>query len=222
MTVLEARSVPVTGFVTCGRLGDDAADLAPWVALEEALAVDWIEARFGAPPALATASHFHLDAAGGLGALLEAGVPVVVSDRTAALLESRGESMRTSLKDTFGGSFDGWQVVAPTATFPLAEGYRTTVGGSEVQIVHPGAGHAPDNVVTWFPEAGVMFGGCMVKGGDDLGFLGDANRETWPGAMRALQALEPELVVPGHGTRTDPGQLAHTERLLLDGAPGVR
>ncbi len=193
----------------------------PWTPEATRDLLDWIAARFGALPSLATVSHFHLDAAGGIAALEAAGVPVAVSDRTAKLLAEKGEAMRESLADAHGEAFECFRVAAPQATFPLVEGFRTTVGGADVRIVFPGHGHAPDNVVTWFPESGVMFGGCMVKGGDNLGYLGDANRETWPAAMQALLALAPKVVVPGHGARTDPEQLSHTAKLLADDAPGV-
>jgi metallo-beta-lactamase class B len=88
-------------------------------------------------------------------------------------------------------------------------------------VIFPGAGHAPDNAVTWFSDSGVMFGGCMVKGGDDLGFVGDVDRTSWPDAMRRLIALAPKLVVPGHGSRLDPEQLTRTLDLLQRGAPGI-
>ncbi len=176
--------------------------------------LDWMAARFGKMPALATVSHFHLDAAAGIGPLQAAGVPIAVSDKTAAMLRERGAASQASMAELFGDVFRGWQVAAPSQTFPIDSGYATTVGGTKVQVVYPGAAHAPDNVVTWFPESGVMFGGCMVKGGDDLGYLGDADLQSWPEAMLRLEAMQPKLVIPGHGERTDPEQLSHTRVLL--------
>jgi len=173
----------------------------------------WIETRFGAPPALATISHFHFDASAGIDVLEEAGVPIAVSDRSVALLAERGSSMQDWLGEHVSGAFEGWDVPETAATFVLEEGFRAEIGGTPVEVRFPGAGHAPDNVVTWFPELGVLFGGCMVKGGDDLGNLGDADVSTWPDAMRALEALKPAVVVPGHGDRIDAAMLAHTRAM---------
>ena len=176
--------------------------------------LDWMEARFGAPPALATIGHFHLDASAGVGPLQEAGVRLAVADETVGLLRDRGPSMQASLIEAFGAPFEGWTPVVPPSTFTLAQGERIDIGGMPVEVRFPGPAHSPDNVVTWFPDRRLLFGGCMVKGGDDLGNLGDADVPAYPTAIKVLQALEPAVVVPGHGDRIDPEQLAHTLRLL--------
>ena len=68
-----------------------------------------------------------------------------------------------------------------------------TVGGTQVRVIYPGAAHAPDNIVTFFPESGVLFGGCLVKSGDDLGNLGDADSRELPARRRAPASAGPPL-----------------------------
>lgn len=182
----------------------------PWTPGATEALLAWIKTTFGRLPALATIGHFHLDAAGGLGALQAAGVPVVVSQATAKLMSARGESMRKSLAKDFGAAFTGWQVATPGSPVAIETRIIRTVGGEPLEIIFPGHGHAPDNVVVWFPVQRVLFGGCLIKGGKSIGNLNDANLDTYAGAVRTLLALDPAVVVGGHGPRTDPGQLQTT------------
>lgn len=186
----------------------------PWTPAATRELLDWVALRFGRLPALATVSHFHFDAAGGIGALLEAGVRVVMSTETARLLAERGPSMQVALAEEYGLDFEGWVTPEQTETFRPEDGRSERIGGTDLRVIFVGAAHSPDNIVTWFPESGVLFGGCMVKGGDSLGYLGDADLETYPAAVQALQRLDPRIVVPGHGIRTDAEQLGNTLRLL--------
>lgn len=186
----------------------------PWTPAATAALLDWVDARYGRPPALATISHFHLDAAGGIAALQARGVPVVASTHTARLIAERAPAMQRSLADDHGAAFTGWTVPNPDRTFDPATGHRETIDGVEIHVIHPAPAHAPDNVATWIPHAGLLFGGCLVKGGDTLGYLGDADLDRYPAAVAALQALAPTTVVPGHGRRVDAELLAHTANLL--------
>lgn len=190
----------------------------PWTPAATTALLDWIEARYDRLPAFATVSHFHLDAAGGIAALRARGVPVIASTETARLIAERAPAMQTSLAESYGDAFTGWTVAAPDRTFDPAVGHVETVDGVEVRVVFPAPAHAPDNTVTWIPSAGLLFGGCLVKGGDDLGNLGDADLTRYPDAITALQALAPRVVIPGHGRRTDPALLDNTARLLTERA----
>ena len=213
--VNHAAPIPANSLVFVTADGTPVLADTPWTPTATQDLLDWVTVRFGRPPALATISHFHLDAAGGIGTLRAAGVPVVASTETARLLAARGDRMRAELAREHGRAFAGWVVAAPDVLFAPADGYAARIGGTEVRVVFPGHAHAPDNVVTWFPASGVLFGGCLVKGGPDLGYLGDANVPTYPAAVDRLLALRPRVVVPGHGARTDPEQLAHTRALAV-------
>ncbi len=218
LIVHDAR-IPATSLLYLTRDGSPILADTPWTPEATRALLAWIRSRFGRPPALATISHFHLDAAGGIAALREAEVPVVASTHTAELLAARGPGMREQVAALLDVSPDDLVLGAPDVTFDEAAGFERTVGGTQVRVIYPGAAHAPDNIVTFFPESGVLFGGCLVKSGDDLGNLGDANSESYPRAVARLQALAPRYVIAGHGERTDPGQLDNTARLLARGAP---
>jgi len=100
---------------------------------------------------------------------------------------------------------------------------RVHTDGLGFEVFYPGAGHAADNVVVWFPDAGVLFGGCLVKAepATDLGNVADADLASWPKAIAAVSERYPAIrwLVPGHGpVGGGAGALART-RALLQAAP---
>ncbi len=80
-----------------------------------------------------------------------------------------------------------------TASADIVTGQRT------VEIRHPGfAAHTDGDLITWLPDAGVLFAGDLVFNGlTPLVFMGSV-----PGARDALDWLagfSPDVLVPGHG-----------------------
>jgi len=181
----------------------------------------WLHARFGPRAIVAVNSHFHMDAAGGNAAILAAGGTVYASSATVELLRTRGESVRNELAQMFRGTPDGERfaetpVALPNRVFPLSEGITLEFGGEAVRVIHPGPAHSSDNVVVFFPDRRVLFGGCMVIGMDRVGYTGDADLARWPASLRVLEALAAVHVIPGHGERFEADVLDHTRRLLAD------
>lgn len=181
----------------------------------------WSAARFGPRRLVVVNTHFHFDASGGNAVLREAGAEVIASRETARLFAAQGPAMRASLASThatshptFAAAIADTRVEPPSRTFDPREDLVLAFAGERVRVIHPGPAHSPDNVVVFLPARGILFGGCMVKGGASIGYLGDADVAHWPAAIRVLQALRPTVVVPGHEGRLDPGQLDHTLALL--------
>jgi peptidoglycan/xylan/chitin deacetylase (PgdA/CDA1 family) len=175
----------------------------------------WARVRFGRGALTVVHSHFHGDGGtAGTVAYRAAGAAVYSSDRTRELLETRGAAVKAltlrSIEDSATrAAVDATPWLAGDHDFPLARGI--TLGPA--QVVFPGAAHSPDNVVVWIPRLGVLFGGCMVRA-DTLGNLSDADLAAWPKAVARLRELRPTFVVPGHGTRFDPGLLDRTDELV--------
>ena len=154
-------------------------------------------------------SHHHADALGGNGALAAAGATTWGADLTARLVMEKAQAMKAGLMRTNPGVFDELVFTAPAKTFPLADGLALDFG-EPVQVLHPGPGHAADNVVVHLPKRAVLFGGCAVFGMPRPGYVGDADLARWPAAIRGLKRLAPRVVVPGHGPWLEPALLEHT------------
>lgn len=158
-----------------------------------------IESEIGLPVRRSLSTHFHDDRVGGVDTLREAGVTTFATPLTRRLAEREGSEVPER-------DLDG-----------LAEA-GAAVRFGPVEVFYPGAGHAPDNVVVYVPEARVLFGGCAVHEASRTtpGNLSHADLGTWPTAIRRVQARYPgaEVVVPGHGVPGGVELLDHTLAVL--------
>lgn len=183
--------------------------------------LEWAKGRFGERRITAINTHFHVDRIGGNAALVERGIPVHGSDLTAKTLAERGAAHRAwvqaNVEDrAVAAELAAQRDVPPDHLFPAAQGLTLRFGGEEVLVRYPGPGHAPDNVVVFFPSRGLLFGGCLVGAGERIGNTADADLGRWGDAIREVQRLQPKVVIPGHGDRYDAGLLEHTLKLLAE------
>lgn len=185
------------------------------------LLLDWLKAQFGDVKVVAINTGYHVDNLAGNQALLAAGIPVYGSDLTAQLIQERSEAVRQSMLETIGdtqsAAYQAQLAMAylpPDHLFKAEDGLTLTFGGEEVQVIYPGPSQAQDKLAVYFPARKLLFGSCMVVGMEKLGNTADADLQHWPDAVRQLESLAVDVVVPGHGERLDPGLIQHTLDLL--------
>jgi glyoxylase-like metal-dependent hydrolase (beta-lactamase superfamily II) len=173
----------------------------PWTPEATQEVLGWAKLQFGESSIakmVAVDTGYHQDNLGGNAALLAAGVPVYGSDLTVRLLAERG----------------GSGIPPPDHVFPIAAGLTLSFGNEEVRVIFPGPSQAPDKLAAYFPARKLLFGSCMILSGDAVGNTADADMAAWPTAIRKLQGLAVDVVVPGHGDRLDPGLIQHTLDVL--------
>lgn len=188
------------------------------------LLLDWVERTLKPRRMVAVNTHYHLDRMGGNAALRRRGIPIYGSDNTVRLLKRRGEEMRQL---TIGWVSDPVQkkayaevpLVAPDKVFVERLGKLLVFGRDSVEIFFPGAGHTPDNLVVYDRSRGILFGGCLLVGGDRLGNLTEADPVSWVRALAALRRWEVRWAVGAHNDGTppfDPAIIDNTRRLLVN------
>ncbi|MBN2083871.1 MAG: hypothetical protein JW748_01510 [Anaerolineales bacterium] len=190
------------------------------------IVLDWIAERFGKRNITAINPGFHVDNLGGNGALAAQGIPVYGSDLTADLLEERGEQTRQQIlrmlagpgNETYHRAHSAIPYIPPSRLFPITEGLTLDFNGEEVIVYYPGPSQAPDKVAIYFPHLRILFGSCMILGGDQIGNTADADLAAWPQAVEKLKRFDAAFVIPGHGDRLDPGLIDHTMELLTAGS----
>ena len=92
---------------------------------------------------------------------------------------------------------------------------RITVWADHVGIecVHIGPAHTTNDVYAWIPSRGVLFTGDLVfHQVTPLALQGTISG--WMSAVADLKALEPAVVVPGHGPVGGPDAIDQVERYL--------
>ncbi|MFE4369177.1 MBL fold metallo-hydrolase [Streptomyces sp. NPDC056835] len=74
--------------------------------------------------------------------------------------------------------------------------------GRRVDLHHLGPAHTSSDVIAWVPDSRVLFAGDLLFiQGTPVMWAGPAG--SWSAACDRMIALEPEIVVPGHGPVTD-------------------
>ncbi len=128
------------------------------------------------------------------------------------------------LQQIFGAfTFDGIEVAAPTTTFDDELDLR--VGDCDVRLLELGPAHTRGDVVVHVPDRGVLFTGDLVfHGGHPIVWAGPVQR--WIDACDRKLALDPAVVVPGHGPLGDRScietQRGYFEWLVAEGTPRLQ
>ena len=72
------------------------------------------------------------------------------------------------------------------------------VGGRKVELIEVGPAHTPGDAIAWVPDARVVFAGDIVFNGvAPIMWAGPVSN--WIAALERIEALEPEVVLGGHG-----------------------
>jgi len=72
-----------------------------------------------------------------------------------------------------------------------------TRGGRDIVIIHPGSAHTAGDLVVWLPKERILITGDLLQ--PNLPYMGDGFFPHWAEAIDSLQALNPAIVLPGHG-----------------------
>ncbi|HEX2851205.1 MAG TPA: MBL fold metallo-hydrolase [Acidimicrobiales bacterium] len=96
-----------------------------------------------------------------------------------------------------------WGDLAPAPPFlTFTDRVNLYVDELLVELVHLGPAHTDNDVIAWIPEHRVLFAGDLVFNGGQPNNVGGSIQGTLD-ALDALEALQPAVVVPGHGELCD-------------------
>lgn len=142
-------------------------------------------------------THFHEDCLGGLDAFHAEGIPSFALDKTIQL--ARENKVKTLPQNAF------------------KDRKIFNFGKSSMVALYLGEGHTSDNIVAYYTNEKVLFGGCLVKEIDaDKGNLEDANVAAWPRTIKNVKRhyKHANLVIPGHGKAGGIELLDYTRELF--------
>lgn len=138
----------------------------------------------------------------GNGHFAEQGAEIVALARTVATQKEYADQHVRRLEEVLGERFEGTE---PTYAADPIDADRQTleIGGTEFQLIWFGDAHFPGDIVVWLPEQETVFTGDMVYVDRMLGIHPWSDVLSWQKAFHAMEKLDPEHVVPGHGQVTD-------------------
>lgn len=165
--------------------------------------INWVENTLKCKVKGVVATHFHNDCLGGLKAFHNRGIPSYASE----------ETIRFAKIDS---------VEQPQYGF--SNQLKIEVGHTFVSNVFVGEGHTKDNIISYYPQDKVLFGGCLVKElGASKGYIGDANINEWSNTVRKLKSrcIDTKIVIPGHGKPGGKELLDYTIDLFKPSNPNI-
>ena len=145
------------------------------------------------------------------------GARLIASEAAVEDQKARASMEQTMLSQLIGDSLKGTDPVYALETF--AENLTLFVGGREIRVVHAGPAHTPGDSFVWLPDDEVAFAGDIVFTERLLGVLEVSNSAGWMASFEAIETLNPEHVVPGHG---DPTTLAKAKADTYDYLANLR
>jgi metallo-beta-lactamase class B len=171
----------------------------PWDTAQFQPLLDSLQNKHHANVVLCIATHFHADRTAGLNFLRQKGIATYSSKQTFDLCKERHQNQAENFftRDT---------------TF--------IIGNHRFLTYYPGEGHTKDNIVIWFEDEKILYGGCLVKSteNNDIGNIEDANLPAWGATIENVinRFPSPRYVIPGHYSWADNGGLGHTLKLLQE------
>jgi glyoxylase-like metal-dependent hydrolase (beta-lactamase superfamily II) len=156
-------------------------------------------------------THAHFDHAWGTEAFLPC--EVWAHERCAAAVNADPDAHRATWeihyrkegKPEIADAISRTTIAVPDHTFTGR--VELDLGGRTAVLLHPGRAHTDHDVVVHVPDAAVVFGGDVVEhaeaGFSEFSFSSETDLTAWPDALDAILALEPRVVVPGHGEPVD-------------------
>ncbi|SMN13859.1 SoxH protein, homolog [Bathymodiolus heckerae thiotrophic gill symbiont] len=95
----------------------------------------------------------------------------------------------------------GTKVIRPDVVFDKQ--FNLTMGGTKIELMHIGASHSPDDIQLWLPQKKLLISGDTAFNERLLPIFKHTNIKAWIKTWDKIEALAPEVVIPGHGKPTD-------------------
>ena len=129
------------------------------------------------------------------------GAEIMAHANAEADMKARGIEQLQANAPMLKDKMKGTEVVLPTRWLKDAD-TQLELGGVSITVVHRNGGHTPGDSMVWLPQSGVVFTGDVVYVDRILGLHPVSLTKTWLQSFAALEALQPKIVVPGHGNVT--------------------
>ncbi len=166
------------------------AEAATWLKGE-------IASRFGVPVKYVVLSHDHADHSAGAEVFADTALVVAHENAKAAIV---GEGRPTAV---------------PDITF--SDRMTIELGGKRVELIYPGRSHSDNLIVMRFPDERVLFVVDMVTVGRlPYRDLSDAYFPDWIEALGRVEALDFDILAPGHGPLGGKRDVADHRRYFED------
>lgn len=143
-------------------------------------------------------SHYHADHFYGLQEFKAIGAQIYAHRNAQQYLASAqaGERLAQRRTDLFPWVNEETRIVAADVWLDGDTSFR--MGGMTFDIIYSGGAHSPEDLMLYVHDDRLLFAGDLIFSGR-IPFVGNADSAGWLRAMDKMIALQPAVVVPGHG-----------------------
>jgi glyoxylase-like metal-dependent hydrolase (beta-lactamase superfamily II)/rhodanese-related sulfurtransferase len=128
------------------------------------------------------------------------GAEVIAHVDTAGIIEAHGEQILSRMQFRNRDKSMLTELSAPDITFD--ERYDLDLGEMKVEVYYLGPSHSPGDTQVWLPDRKLMIAGDIAFHERLLPVFDDSDTAGWLSTWQAFEALQPEIIVPGHGHPT--------------------
>jgi glyoxylase-like metal-dependent hydrolase (beta-lactamase superfamily II) len=167
-------------------------------------------------------THHHPDHAFGAAALREAGAQVLAHPDAEMQAGAGGDSsLAADWAAVVGEEEMRGFTFADRPDVPVTRDTTLSLGDTRLVIGYPGPAHTRGDLFVWLPAARVLFAGDLVVE-DGMTMLNDGSSAGLLAALDRLAALDPAVLVPGHGRIPNaPGALIAETHAYVDSLRGA-
>lgn len=143
-------------------------------------------------------THYHADHIYGLQEFKKHGVRVIAQRSGLEYLHSETATSRLEAsRKELAPWIDGSTRLVPADEW-IDGAQELVVGGTRFALQPAGPAHTHEDLVVFLPSERVLFAGDIVFRGR-IPFVGQADSGLWIQALNRLIAMDPAIIVPGHG-----------------------
>ncbi len=143
-------------------------------------------------------THSHLDHTFGNADFRRLGAVIISHENCKKNMESNSENALKNAK-AYGlteKDMEGTKIVYPVLTF--SERMEVDLGNQKVELIYAGPSHTDDSILVYLPDKKILFAGDVLFTGYHP-YMGDGEIEGWTEVLDSIAALDPAVIIPGHG-----------------------
>jgi glyoxylase-like metal-dependent hydrolase (beta-lactamase superfamily II) len=130
----------------------------------------------------------------------EQGVPIIAQRDAIEEIKLHGEAVLNNMRKRNKEKAAGTSVAVPGHA--VDELLVLQMGTTRIEILQFGAAHSPGDISVWLPQSRVLIAGDIAFHQRLLGIFPDTDVASWIESLGKMAALDPKIVVPGHGAPT--------------------
>jgi glyoxylase-like metal-dependent hydrolase (beta-lactamase superfamily II) len=102
---------------------------------------------------------------------------------------------RLGIFERLVNDFAGWTYQGPTLVFD--EDVDVDLGGRQVQVKFLGRGNTAGDAIAWLPQERILASGDLLV--SPIPYTYDGYPTEWVEVLNKIEAMQPAVIVPGHG-----------------------